>query len=106
MPLALGSPSSVRRMAPPMIGLLIAGFGTSNTDCPHIWRSGAEKSGKRRSSDRRSLQCRIPGVPGGDLPVVGSLASVVGLRVALALVVRRQALFNTLFPPASVLGEA
>ena len=48
-----------------MIGLLIAGFGTLQYDCPHIWGSGAEKSRRRRSSDRCSLQCRISGVPGG-----------------------------------------
>jgi hypothetical protein len=53
---------------------------------PHIWRHGAEKPRGVRAAIAAASSVEYLGFLVGP-PVIGSLAGVVGLRVALALVV-------------------
>ncbi len=86
-----------------MIGLLIAGFGTSNMIALIFGAAARRSPGSVGAAIAAASSVGYLGFLVGP-PVVGSLASVVGLRVALALVVVAGTVIS--LSARKVLGEA
>ena len=86
-----------------MIGLLIAGFGTSNMVALIFGAAARRSSGSVGAAIAAASSVGYLGYLAGP-PVVGSVSGVLGLRVALSLVVVAGAIIS--ISARSVMGEA